>query len=896
MHVSQAILVVAIRLDVLKIRKKMTKRLTILLFFTISIVSSLFAQSWSVHYTPRFRHLRDIYIANPQQIVVVGGHPFNDSITYIAFTSNAGVDWNFNDIFPGKQMKTVFFKNNNIGICAGDNQALYKTNDAGETWQLSSWGISLGNRNINKLFKGQYGSIYAAGGLDSVNGFLLKSADGGNTWQKVKEWSDNELLSAFSPIHNKILVAGYSGFMQVSDDGGATWVDCAIAEIGFEPEFTSFDFIDENIGFCTGGKRGSDSTSLILKTINGGNNWTIAYNTMGSCLNSISMASSQIIYAVGDYGKVIKSIDAGETWNDEIIEGNPQVDFYCVEFLNSHIGAIAGQWGYVMIFDDGGTNLPEIHTTPPTDIQDESAILHAIINPGFTEAQVYFVYGIDDNFDNEVSAGNFYGGEIQSVGKSVQGLVPNSKYSYYAKIVSVYGEYIGEIKSFYTGNPIPNWDFENWNTIEYQVPDAWNISGNIEKIIDNGNVIVGLKPSPESYNTNNNGSAILNFYNIGFENGVMIIDYIQGGMPIDGKPSVLYARLNYNIEEGDSAIIIAFLKKNNVIILENYYYLKGSSESNFLDLSFNMTYSIDQIPDTIMLGFSNMSPKNEDIFTSNYVEIDSIWFDNDITISNSGFSDWITKSVEYPDNWYCKAQGFVLYNEDIQKTVFKSEDSYHNDYAICIKSYVSGQDTLMGEIRAFNREGFFNVNHRHQKLEFYYKYLPDDIDTARVMVGMYQNGLQIGWGSLEITEVTDFWKKGVVNIVYQNQEAIPDSATISIISTNWENRKLSELCIDKITFDGDYIPVEEVFVDDICWIYPNPFDNYLRIIFNEFCQDDFDVEIYNSAMILVYKINASDISSNQIEIDLSNLTQGVYFVKIFSKDKNKVKIFKAIKI
>ena len=866
----------------------MNKRISFLLFFIALFSGTSFAQDWSVYYTPRFRHLKDIHVINPDKIAVVGGNPFNDSITYMATTKNAGVDWTFHDFFPGKQINTLLFKNNNFAICAGDNQALYKTNNTGETWQLSSWGISLNNRNINILFNGQYDVIYAAGGLDSVNGFLLKSIDGGIVWENINEWPNNEIKTAFSPKHNQIIVAGYAGFMQLSNDGGDTWTNCEIGEIGYLPEITSFDFIDEDIGFACGGKRGIDSTCLILKTINGGNSWSISYNTAAPCLNNISMASNQIIYAVGEYGKVIKSVDAGETWEDEIIEGNPEVNFYSVEFLNSHIGAISGEWGYVMIFDDGETNLPEIQTKEATNIQNESAILNAIVNPGFMEAQMYFVYGIDENFDTEVSVGNYTGGEMQNISITVQELQPNKQYYYYAKIISFYGEYHGEIKSFYTGNPIPNWDFENWHTTEYQLPDGWNIIGNVERIIDGDKVIVRLKDPPDNLNADNSGSGILNFFNVGFEDEGMIIDYIQGGMPINGKPNVLYVRMNYDIEVGDSAMAIAMLKKNDVLISKNIYYIKGNTEGSFMDLSFNMNYSLDQIPDTIMLGFTNISPYDEEIGINNFVEIDSIWFDNNITIPNSGFSNWITKTAEYPDNWYCNAADFVLYNEDIQKSVYKTEDAYHNDYAICIKSYVLDLDTSMGVIKPFNKAGIFNIDHRHQELEFYYKYYPDGIDTARVSVGMYKDGESIAWGSVEITDHVNLWKKGTVNIYYHNQEAIPDSATISITSTTWENRKLSELCIDKICFDGDYIPVEEEFASNLR-LYPNPTNDIINIS----NLNDYNSECRIKIIDLLGKIHYNCIidAKSDILIDVASLERGIYIVLLEYKKSTVSKRF-----
>ncbi|MDD2636246.1 MAG: YCF48-related protein [Bacteroidales bacterium] len=870
-------------------------------FFYIFVFCCIYnysiAQNWNSSYCPRYRHIKDLHILSPEKISIVGGHPFNDSITYMAYSETSVVEWEyFSDIFPGKLINSLLFKNNTNGICAGYNQAFYKTNDAGITWQSATWGIALNGRDINKLFAGQYGVIYAAGGIEDIDGFLLKSVDGGNTWEIISEWTEHEINTAYSPKHNNIVVAGATGFMQLTSDGGESWQDCDIPELGFPIDITSLDFIDENNGVCSGGQRGIDSVSIVLKTNNGGESWQLAYNEISTCLNDINFASPEVIYAVGDYGLILKSDDGGESWVEEIIADNPGEDLYTVEFLNSHIGAISGKWGKVFIYNDGEVLVPEISTLEATEVQDNQAVLNAMVNTGFSESEVYFVYGTDENPDNEIYVGTYSHGENQNIEYLLNNLQNDTKYYYYARLINIYGEYLGDIKSFYTGNPIPNWDFENWHTTEYQLPDGWNIIGNVEKIIDNENVIVGLKPFINEDNDYENVSATLNFNMITADDEETMFENVTGGMPIEGKPNVLYVRMNYDIEVGDSAMAIAMLKKNDVLISKNIYYIKGNTEGSFMDLSFNMNYSLDQIPDTIMLGFTNISPYDEEIGINNFVEIDSIWFDNNITIPNSGFSNWITKTAEYPDNWYCNAADFVLYNEDIQKSVYKTEDAYHNDYAICIKSYVLDLDTSMGVIKPFNKAGIFNIDHRHQELEFYYKYYPDGIDTARVSVGMYKDGESIAWGSVEITDHVNLWKKGTVNIYYHNQEAIPDSATISITSTTWENRKLSELCIDKITFDGDYIPVEEIFVNNDIFVYPNPFDKYLKINFNEFSQDQYTIKIYNSAMKLVHKNNYSKESGNQIKMDLSYLSQGVYFVKVFLDNERTIKVFKTIKI
>lgn len=861
----------------------MNKRISFLLFFIALFSGTSFAQDWSVYYTPRFRHLKDIHVINPDKIAVVGGNPFNDSITYMATTNNAGVDWTFHDFFPGKQINTLLFKNNNFAICAGDNQALYKTNNTGETWQLSSWGISLNNRNINKLFNGQYDVIYAAGGLDSVNGFLLKSIDGGIVWENINEWPNNEIKTAFSPKHNQIIVAGYAGFMQLSNDGGDTWTNCEIGEIGYLPEITSFDFIDEDIGFACGGKRGIDSTCLILKTINGGNSWSISYNTAAPCLNNISMASNQIIYAVGEYGKVIKSVDAGETWEDEIIEGNPEVNFYSVEFLNSHIGAISGEWGYVMIFDDGETNLPEIQTKEATNIQNESAILNAIVNPGFMEAQMYFVYGIDENFDTEVSVGNYTGGEMQNISITVQELQPNKQYYYYAKIISFYGEYHGEIKSFYTGNPIPNWDFEEWNEFNGTFPSDWFSLGSVEKILSGDDAAVRVFTNQQ---LNMNGAVV---------NGNIVADLVQnqpvvyeaiGGHPFNFKAQEFSCKLKYNIYEGDSAFLALVLKKQGNIISSNFYFLVGNTNYNIVDTTFGIEYDIDIIPDTVIFGFTNTAFNFDNPVGQSFVEMYNVWFENtNENCLNHDFEQWFDFSYEYPVGW--GFEEFDGMHNWVEQTYpfFKTEDAFHNNFALCLQLNETSDEPAI-YTQANTR--WIPVTERHDFLEAYIKYLPDGIDTAHINIEFKTGINQYYGGHIDIVDEINDWTKISIPLYYENDTIIPDSVSIFITSTRYENPKYSQLCIDKICFDGDYIPVEEEFASNLR-LYPNPTNDIINIS----NLNDYNSECRIKIIDLLGKIHYNCIidAKSDILIDVASLERGIYIVLLEYKKSTVSKKF-----
>ncbi|NOS84683.1 MAG: T9SS type A sorting domain-containing protein [Ignavibacteria bacterium] len=101
---------------------------------------------------------------------------------------------------------------------------------------------------------------------------------------------------------------------------------------------TSVFFVDSLTGFtCT-----SSNESAIWKTINGGANWTTKSSQGSTHFNSIKFSSNNTGWAAlggGAFGKVLKTTDAGETWNQSFAELR---DFYDCDFLNDLTGFVCG--------------------------------------------------------------------------------------------------------------------------------------------------------------------------------------------------------------------------------------------------------------------------------------------------------------------------------------------------------------------------------------------------------------------------------------------------------------------------------------------------------------------------------------------------------------------------
>ena len=1065
---------VAFNLIFLKILNIMKK--TFLVSVLLLCGMTVLAQDWNITLSPRFRFIQDIYIHNPDNISIVGGHPFNDSITYMAYSGGTDIHWTpYQDIFPGKMLRTLVYLDSDNGFAAGDNETLYKTENGGRFWTLSNFNINLNNKRINKLIKNSNNHLFALGGLNNAAGFILISNDAGISWTIINEWENNEIYSAGVSENGRVIICGNNNLIQYSDNQGNNWHDATLnGEVNnHDVILKSVRFYDNSSAYCVGGIHGADSIAVVLKTIDGGLSWNTVYLAENPCLNDIDFIDAENALAVGYHAFKINTANGGNSWQEYIIPNAPVVDLFSVIFKNRYCGAVGGRSGYVFLYRDSGINFPKATTNEATNITHNSAKLNAIINPGnvttkvyfqygetetcdneslvglfegdediqisldlnnlelltdyffkvkttssygeyigeikdfFTtpenfffenldavmisqttatlraklnpsgvDTQLFFEYGTDSNMENHIYAGMFSGTEIQEVEWTISDLTPNTKYFYNIKIVNVLGSLYGEQKSFttpdlpetifvntqdatqitgnsailnaklntadfdfdvyfqygttenteneifvgtynsvtdlhvsksiggltigtlyyfrakmvneyvelygdtkifYSGNPIPNWDFELWNMIEYEYPSYWITNGAFVKKEYEDFTAIGLYPNSGDYE--DNVSVILNAY---FEPDVVDGEFvfltdIEGGYETSIKPEFFNIRIKYDIEVEDSAMIGFFAFNGNDVIANIIKYLTGSTNNEFVDLQIPITY-LSEIPqERIVMAFTNSYPFHEDLsvdFNSS-VEIAEIGFDKpEIQIPNSNFSSWNKEEFEIIESWHSDNEA-LIFESEIYLPYFKTTDSYLNQFAICLQSVMSSFGPLSGHIYS----GKFPVNYRHQSFDGYFKYLPDGVDTALIVVNFYYDSEIIGSAFIYIDEEFNEWTEFSHFVQYYVPDITPDSADIRFRTHVWSNDlKNSILCLDKLSFDGDFILVEKIEMP-IIEVFPNPFCNYLNISFAEKKLDSsFMLEIFNADARLMHKEELS--FQDVLTINTENLDAGLYFMRI----------------
>ncbi|MFK7925352.1 MAG: YCF48-related protein [Bacteroidia bacterium] len=118
----------------------------------------------------------------------------------------------------------------------------------------------------------------------------------------------NTLRGSASPDSSTIIMVGDAGTILKSKDGGNTWQK---QESGTEQDLYAISIFGPNCVFAVG----TDGT--IIRSKDCGQTWDNLDSGRKDTLRGVSVLSNQRIIAVGDTGTVLKSIDGGNSWSYE---------------------------------------------------------------------------------------------------------------------------------------------------------------------------------------------------------------------------------------------------------------------------------------------------------------------------------------------------------------------------------------------------------------------------------------------------------------------------------------------------------------------------------------------------------------------------------------------------
>jgi photosystem II stability/assembly factor-like uncharacterized protein len=249
-------------------------------------------------------YLNSIYFTDILNGWAIGSY-FADTAK-ILHTTNGGEDWleQYNGV-SDLNYSSLHFINNNIGWVAGYNGLILRTSNGGIDWNnyltgteheltsifftdsLNGWTVgNIWNEDDFRIFSStdggatwstQFNSIYYLTDVffvDSDNGWVvgfyndypnlvgavLKTTDGGNTWNSEEIESTTGLYSVHYNGSNNGWIAGSKGTILHTSNGGENWIK---QNSPYDGRFESVYFINNPTGWVVGG-------SAIIKTTTGG--------------------------------------------------------------------------------------------------------------------------------------------------------------------------------------------------------------------------------------------------------------------------------------------------------------------------------------------------------------------------------------------------------------------------------------------------------------------------------------------------------------------------------------------------------------------------------------------------------------------------------------------------
>ena len=147
---------------------------------------------------------------------------------------------------------------------------------------------------------------------------------------------------------------GDTGIIIKTTNGGINWFRQYNPN---DKELLAVRFLNENTGWAVGGQPNLNPVfcidhMIILKTTNGGTNWTIQfYSSMGDIFYGLSVVNQNVVYVssygaennscMSSWGGIIKTSNGGTNWTG-IPDLGIYVGFKSVHFINQYTGWAAG--------------------------------------------------------------------------------------------------------------------------------------------------------------------------------------------------------------------------------------------------------------------------------------------------------------------------------------------------------------------------------------------------------------------------------------------------------------------------------------------------------------------------------------------------------------------------
>lgn len=284
------------------------------------------------------------------------------------------------------------------------------------------------------------------------------------------------------------------------------------------------EFVDPNTGVAVG--YSGTNTGGIWRTTDGGTSWTsIPVPASTDKLLNVFFADGQTGYAVGDSGLVLKTADAGATWNATPDVTDAQLKG--IYFLDANNGYVGGSNGTLLKTSDGGQTWNVLSDTVTGTTQLIYSIFFTSSSNGYITGDGGMIRMTTDGGSTWTSQPNPFLGFFN--GRSIWFTDANTGY-----ISGLGGRIIKTIDAGATWTALNTWIGANLLSIEFTTPDTGYAAG------DNGTILkstdAGLSWLAADSNITTQNLIAISFVNtnIGYLAGTngTVLKTINGATPV----------------------------------------------------------------------------------------------------------------------------------------------------------------------------------------------------------------------------------------------------------------------------------------------------------------------------------------------------------------------------
>lgn len=310
-----------------------------ILFLCLFAIAVFPQEEWTAHRPVTTADLVAVYFTSAETGWVAGDNG------YLASTTDGGLTWKTYPLNTTEDINEIYFRNEKNGYLVAGRK-MFVTVDAGATWRemvlyrpgdfKNGTPEFLSIRFADKRRGLVIGSLLNR--RDVVDSLVMRTEDGGETWQRVVVPSKGELFHLDFNGSSHGWIVGDDGVILATVDGGDTWT---LQNSRTKLALFNVDFRSDTEGYAVGEK------GIILRTEDGGRMWQRVITGHNVTLMRVDFPDDKNGWIVGYGGIILRSSDKGRTWTKE--ESKASGNLYGL-FVTKRYGWTVGAKGAILAY------------------------------------------------------------------------------------------------------------------------------------------------------------------------------------------------------------------------------------------------------------------------------------------------------------------------------------------------------------------------------------------------------------------------------------------------------------------------------------------------------------------------------------------------------------------